>query len=418
MEKYNSIKDSKNDSDDDTNFIEKKFNTLTKELDKMVNRNKKKRSSSHDSDDNRKKPSRRSVDRNLDRRRQDSPDRMRRGSRANRRDSPPTRKHGHDIHIASRRDSPARNRRYLEKRRDSPERKRHDFSDKKRKDSPERRVKGSPDKRRKGSPKRQHRESLERRKDSPQRKRSSPVRKHRDSKRRSRTPEKRKDQRQRSRSTERMSNSNARKRLRTPLRARRESPIDDRKKTEDSMHRNPSPPKEKVKSLPRRKQSSSDSSSTPPPRPSRQSEDSDDDRRVNVTTFGLVTASGEKIALERKDEVRRYTREELKTVREAPKKTETKRRKPLTEEEMEAVRIEMMKNADWREKDREQTVKKHREAEEKEKQNHQKDFDKDFLNRHMKKAQDQVNSVGSRIRSNVNNIQRSGRTMDSNFAKR
>jgi hypothetical protein len=77
-----------------------------------------------------------------------------------------------------------------------------------------------------------------------------------------------------------------------------------------------------------------------------------------------------------------------------------------------------MKNADWREKDREKTVKKHRESAEKEKANHEKDFDKDFLNRHLKKAQDQVGSVESRIKSNLNNIQRSGRTMDSNFAKR
>lgn len=105
-------------------------------------------------------------------------------------------------------------------------------------------------------------------------------------------------------------------------------------------------------------------------------------------------------------------------MREAPKKQEVKRKKPLTEEEMNEIRAKMMENADWREKDREKTVKKHREAEEQEKVSHQKDFDKDFLNRHMKKAQDQVGSVESRIRSNLNNIQRSGRTMDSHFAKR
>lgn len=90
----------------------------------------------------------------------------------------------------------------------------------------------------------------------------------------------------------------------------------------------------------------------------------------------------------------------------------------MTEEEMNAVREEMMKNADWREKDREKTVRKQRESEEKEKSKHEKEFDKSFLNRHLKKAQDQVGSVESRIKSNLNNIQRTGRAMDSNFAKR
>lgn len=148
-------------------------------------------------------------------------------------------------------------------------------------------------------------------------------------------------------------------------------------------------------------------------------DDSDEERRYNKPrNFGLVTASGEKIALERKEEVKRYTREELKPVRDAPKKQEAKRKKPLTEEEMDVIRAEMMKNADWREKDREMIVKRHRDSEEKEKLNHEKQFDKSFLNRHMKKAQDQLGSVESRIKSNLNNIQRSGRTMDSNFAKR
>lgn len=135
-------------------------------------------------------------------------------------------------------------------------------------------------------------------------------------------------------------------------------------------------------------------------------------------TFGLVTASGEKIALQRKEEVRRYTKEELKTSREPPKKQEVKRKKPLTEEEMDAMRAEMMQNANWREKDREKTVKKYREMEEEEKTKHEKEFDKDFLNRHMKKAQDQLGSVATRIKSNLNNIQRTSRTMDSNFARR
>lgn len=83
---------------------------------------------------------------------------------------------------------------------------------------------------------------------------------------------------------------------------------------------------------------------------------------------------------------KRYTKEELKVTREAPKKAEVKR-KQLSEAEMDAMRARMIQNASWREKDREQTVKKHREKEELEKVSHQKEFDKDFLNRHIKKAQ-------------------------------
>lgn len=176
-----------------------------------------------------------------------------------------------------------------------------------------------------------------------------------------------------------------------------------------------------MKSPAKRASSSSSSSSDDSPvapRPMR-FDDSDDERRFNKPkNFGLVTASGEKIALERNEKVKLYTKEELKIVRDAPKKIEAARKKPLTEEEMTAIRLEMMKNADWREKDREQIVKRHRESEEREKTNHEKEFDASFLNRHMKKAQDQIGSVESRIKSNLNNIQRSGRTMDSNFAKR
>lgn len=164
---------------------------------------------------------------------------------------------------------------------------------------------------------------------------------------------------------------------------------------------------------------SSDEDNSPPPQKKREFDDSDDERKHSKPkNYGLVTASGDKIAIESKEKVKFYSREELKPNREAAKKQEVKKRKTMTEEEMNAMRDEMVKNADWREKDREKTVKKHRESVEKEKANHEKDFDKDFLNRHLKKAQDQVGSVESRIKSNLNNIQRSGRTMDSNFAKR
>ena len=323
LEKYKNIKNSsKNDSDDDTNFIEKKFKTLTKELDKMVN-TKKRRSPSKDSDRHR-----------------------------NKRDS---------------RRSPVR---VQGRRRESPDRRYND-------------------------------------------------RRARDFKRRSRTPDKRRENRYRSKSRERKRESPRRQRSRSLRRNRRESPVPRKERKDDSKYRNPSPPKQKAtsRSLARRASSSSDNS--PPPQKQMYFDDSDDERRHNKPkNFGLVTASGEKIALEKKDKVKYYTREELKPVREAPKKQDTSQKKRLNSEEMDKIRAEMMKNADWREKDREKIVKRHRESEEREKMKHEKEFDKDFLNRHMKKAQDQIGSVESRIRSNLNNIQRTGRTMDANFAKR
>lgn len=208
----------------------------------------------------------------------------------------------------------------------------------------------------------------------------------------------------RDRSEDESSSRNKSRRSRSPL-----------KKGHDRTGRK-RPVKKVAQKTPERSSSSS-SNDSPPPK--RRFEDSDDEGRYNKPqSYGLVTASGAKIPLENKAAVKRYTKEELRPVREAPKKSDVKRKKPLTEEEMNAIRDEMMQNASWREKDRETVVKRHRESEEREKTKHQQSFDKDFLNRHMKKAQDQVGSVESRIRSNLNNIQRSGRTMDSNFVKR
>lgn len=365
MEKYKKIKDG-NDSDDDSNFIEKKFRTLKNELDKMVKNNKKRSLSRGSSDDRQGWESRRSMDK----KRRDSPDRRRRISPE-----------------SSRRDMQGRNNDW--KRREVPDR-RYDNSRareyKKRSRTPEKKRFRSPEKRKDRSRSRE-----KNRRESPKRKKS-------------RSPRQESPKKDRRASPQRNSNKKA-----LP-----DIPIDHKN---DSKYRNPSPPKQR-QMYPKRKSSSGSRSPSPAKRPM-QFDDSDDERRARKPkSFGLVTASGEKISLERKEEVRRYTKEELKVSRDAPKKHEIKRKKPLTEEEMEAMRTEMMKNADWREKDREKTVKKHRALEEEEKSKHQKDFDKDFLNKHMKKAQDQVQSVATRIKSNLNNIQRTSRTMDSNFVRR
>ncbi|XP_078038642.1 uncharacterized protein LOC144470920 isoform X2 [Augochlora pura] len=93
-----------------------------------------------------------------------------------------------------------------------------------------------------------------------------------------------------------------------------------------------------------------------------------------------------------------------------------KKRSNLTEEEKERRRQEMMANATWRDKEREKNVKKYTEDEKKEIDNG-KGYNQDFVRKHLAAAAE-LGSVASRIKANINNIQRSGRAMDTNFAKR
>lgn len=87
----------------------------------------------------------------------------------------------------------------------------------------------------------------------------------------------------------------------------------------------------------------------------------------------------------------------------------------LTEKEKEQRRQEMMANAAWRDKEREKNVKMYREEEKKEIQNNS--YNKDFIRKQLVVATE-MGTVASRIKANINNIQRSGRAMDMNFAKR
>lgn len=93
-----------------------------------------------------------------------------------------------------------------------------------------------------------------------------------------------------------------------------------------------------------------------------------------------------------------------------------KRKQNLTEEEKEQRRQEMIANATWRDKEREQNVKKYREEEKKEIDN-RKIYNQDFLRKQLAVAAD-IGTVASRIKANINNIQRSGGAMDINFARR
>ncbi|XP_076281362.1 uncharacterized protein LOC143209515 [Lasioglossum baleicum] len=94
----------------------------------------------------------------------------------------------------------------------------------------------------------------------------------------------------------------------------------------------------------------------------------------------------------------------------------SKKKHNLTEEEKERRRQEMMANATWRDKEREKNVRKYTEEEKKEIVS-SKGYNQDFVRKHLAAAAE-LGSVASRIKSNMNNIQRSGRAMDTNFAKR
>ena len=78
----------------------------------------------------------------------------------------------------------------------------------------------------------------------------------------------------------------------------------------------------------------------------------------------------------------------------------------------------MMANADWRDEQRTAKVKKYRDEEKEEEDQHfSRDHDPEFVRKQLIKAAN-AGTVESRIQSNRHNIQRSGMAMDKNFAKR
>lgn len=144
------------------------------------------------------------------------------------------------------------------------------------------------------------------------------------------------------------------------------------------------------------------------------------DEKCWKKNYGLVTASGEKIELkgtlskiEPPQSSHKYSTERPKTVQQPVKSNQRER---LTSEEKERRCREMMKNAEWRDTDRRKKVEKYRE--EYEREDVPKDFDQNFINKAMHRAMETQTSMESRLKSNINNIQRSGRAMESNFARR
>ncbi|CAO1353167.1 unnamed protein product [Diamesa tonsa] len=320
VEKYQKVKD-KVGSDDEDGFLELRYQTLTKELDRMASKKKKKRRSesspSSERDQKRKEPERRQ-------RSKSNENNFRQRPRSNDR---------------NRGNGNRQEQRFPEKR----------FQEQRRSRSPRMERKRSPQNR------------------------QNDFNRQQMSSRRSRSPQK--SFRNRSKSPQR------------PFRNRSRSPTNNRndKRRGRSPMRNPSRPNYDSRKSKSPQEKSRNKSRSP--------------RR-------------EKDSRKRSRSPKESSRKKSRT----PKPSS--RTKPLTDAEMDAKRAEMVNNADWREKDRSKTVKKYRENEELEKNQHEKTFDKDFLNKHMKKAHNETASVESRIKANLNNIQRSSRTMDTNFARR
>lgn len=142
--------------------------------------------------------------------------------------------------------------------------------------------------------------------------------------------------------------------------------------------------------------------------------DSEDDKPTTIKNFGLVTSEGKKINLSGSKSVPTKT---VKKTEEVVVKPDRKKVKKLTEEEKEQLRKEMMKNAKVRDKEREETVRKYREKNREEEESVKKKFDADLVHAKLLKSAE-LGSVEQRIKSKLNNIQRSSRHMDQNFSKR
>ncbi|XP_016991255.1 pre-mRNA-splicing factor CWC25 homolog [Drosophila rhopaloa] len=277
-----------------------------------------------------------------------------------------------------------------------------------------------------GRPRRQRSRELEsRRRDK--RSRSPEERNHRE-KYRSRSPQKRRqsrspEQRHRRRSPEKRKE---RRRSRSPVdrRERRRSNSPEKRK-ERRGSRSRSLEKRKVarrspeKRKERRRSKSPDERND---RPSRTEESSR--KRENRRSISLEQPSRSKRSRSRssKKDERRKSPERPPQRRErerSPAPSRPTGKPKLSEADREARLREMMDNASWREADRSQVVRKHREAYAREEaQNRDRDFDKEFINKEVKKAIANHNSIGDRIRANLNNIQRTSSSMDSNFARK
>lgn len=225
-------------------------------------------------------------------------------------------------------------------------------------------------------------------------------------------------------------NYNERQRSRSRSFDRRNRSSDRRRPIEKPQRRSPSPPKKSVRKLSpikpvtRKRSPSSSSSSSDSSSPQQPAYDSDSNRHVKKA-FGLVRSDGKQIELKQQRRQRSRTPEKLKKPTSSSSSTnkQFEVQKPnksskLSQEEINQRLKEMTSNASWREKERSEKVRKHREHAKREEEEETRNFDKDFLTKQLKKTATSTISVESRIKSNLNNIQRSSRTMDTHFARR
>ena len=90
----------------------------------------------------------------------------------------------------------------------------------------------------------------------------------------------------------------------------------------------------------------------------------------------------------------------------------------MSEEEKAQKLREMMSNADWRVEQRSKNVQKYREEDKNEENEHfSRDHDPEFVRKQLIRAVD-TGSLEKRIQANKHNIQRSGMSMDKNFARK
>lgn len=128
--------------------------------------------------------------------------------------------------------------------------------------------------------------------------------------------------------------------------------------------------------------------------------------------YGLVNAAGERLALQKTDHS--ANKKVLPKGKIEEKKWVKQKQTRLTEDEKEQRRKEMMENAEWKQKNRPKL--KSIDQEEKELLKNYKD-DPVFLKKYLLKH-NESSSVESRIKSNMNNVQRRKGDMDSHFARR
>lgn len=163
--------------------------------------------------------------------------------------------------------------------------------------------------------------------------------------------------------------------------------------------------KEKSKSYLSHKQrdcrtdTNSDSDDTPPPK----------------KNWGLVTHDGKQLPLHKNPQENEPKKSHVPDKPIVDTADDRKNKRKLTEKEKEEKRKEMMQDAQWRDRERAKNVKKYRENDSKEAS--KQDYNPEFIHKELLKASN-ASSVESRIKSNVNNIQRSAGYMDKNFSRR